>query len=224
MDETGSGSWYFMCDDGPSAYINSFFGWGVDKTGLFLSKCLAFFVIEWSNFQIILPRSYLRHVSGSYWLRMTSYAWIFLLSAINFKIALTGSHFQVRIGWNWLRILSSSWYFMCDDGPSAYINSFFGWGVDKTGLFLSKCLAFFVITWSNFKIILPRSYLRHVSGSYWLRMTSYAWIFLISAINFQITLTGSHFQVRIGWNWLRSYLNIGIYYRRCWTRLFVNFG
>ena len=36
-------------------------------------------------------------------------------------------------------------------------------------------------------------------------MTSNVWIFLISAINFQTTITGSHFQVRSGWNWLKFF-------------------
>lgn len=102
MDETGPGSCpvadFFMCDDGSSAYINRSSDEEWTKLAQVLVQLPRLFVTAGLNFQIVLPMSYLRHISGSCWLRMTSNAWIFLISAINFQIMLTGSHFQVRSG------------------------------------------------------------------------------------------------------------------------------
>jgi len=87
---------------------------------------------------------------------------------------------------------------MGDEGTFAYINRVSDGEWTKQATVLAQMPRIFVIVGSNFQIILPRCYLRHVSGSFWLTMASNASIFLISAINFRITLTGSHFQVRSG--------------------------
>jgi len=85
-------------------------------------------------------------------------------------------------------------FFMCDEGPFAYINRVSDGEWTKLAQVLAQMSRIFVI--AGFSDYPTKELSRHVSGSYWLRMTSNAWIFLISAINFQITLTGSQFQVR----------------------------